>query len=120
MRLPRHFAARKFQVWSYTVGHRQLLLRSTKSETDPTRCDVLFTNVARLDLPTLFDGLEIRDDAGKDAPPGANDLGANEPSGRTVYLVRGERRYLGYVVAGAVAWAEDDGEYDDPSSLPLA
>ncbi len=36
---------RRFQLWAYTVSHGSLLLRSTKTDDEPTRVDVLFRNV---------------------------------------------------------------------------
>jgi len=43
---------RNFQIWKYTVGHGQLLLRSTKDPKCPTRIDVFFKNVgATIVLP---------------------------------------------------------------------
>jgi hypothetical protein len=47
---------RKFQVWKYTVGHSQLLLRSTKSPDCSTRIDVLFKGVSEFHLPASFVG----------------------------------------------------------------
>lgn len=113
---PIRFPGRRFQVWAYTVGHRQLLLRSNKSEGQSHRCEVLFKNVARLDLPTSIEDLEVEVEG--DAIPGANarQLGAHETWDRTVYLIKG-KNCLGYVVASSIAYTADEGEYDSPSSL---
>ena len=51
---------RQFQIWSYKVSHAQLLLRSTKSENNPTRIDLLFKNVAIINIPTLLNDVRIR------------------------------------------------------------
>ena len=48
---------RRFQIWLYSVSHGQLLLRSNRSGEFSTRIDVLFKNVAAIELPTAFDGL---------------------------------------------------------------
>jgi hypothetical protein len=47
---------RPFQVWRAVVGHSQLLLRSTKSDAENTRVDVLFKPVRAMKLRTLLDG----------------------------------------------------------------
>lgn len=114
--LPDSFHGRRFQLWTYVVGHRQLLLRSNKSERHANRCEVLFTNVARLDLPTLIENLEVQLATKETLPLAAAHLGALDLGDRTVYLIRG-RNCLGYVVAGSMAVKEDDGEYYSPSGL---
>lgn len=45
---PKHLilaADRTFQMWRYEVGMHRLLLRSTKTDRQETRMDVLFQNV---------------------------------------------------------------------------
>ena len=106
---------RRFQVWSYTVSHKQLLLRSTKTETAATRIDVLFKNVARINLPTLVDQLVIAALEREEYPEGLN-VGAQTMLERNVYSVCG-RDWDGYIVAGTVVWAEDDHDFHHPSSL---
>jgi len=107
---------RRFQIWRYTVSHAQLLFRSTKSELLSTRIDVLFKGVISIKLPTLFDGLRVQElgDA-TDGDPTVM-LGAWDPLNRRFYEVSGNS-YRGYVVAAAVFWAEDDGEYYSPSQF---
>lgn len=107
---------RRFQIWSYTVSHGTLLLRSTKAPGTPTRVDVLFKDVAAINLPTNVDGLTIEraDDAA--AREAASTLDEPELRGRTVFAVRG-RGCRGHVVAGAVFHHEDEGEFFDPSAL---
>lgn len=86
---------RKFQVWKYTVSHAMLLVRSVKDDHHSTRIDVLFVAVEHLDIPTSFDGLCI------------------ERNGREFVLTGVGWR--GSVEAGNLAFAEDNGEYSDPS-----
>lgn len=106
---------RKFQIWKYTVGHRQLLLRSTKSPDFPTRIDVFFKGVVQFHLPTLFTGLFIaegsEDEIGKlctlrESPSFKEDV--------RIFTVKGVD-FLGYVAALVVATHEDEGEYHEPS-----
>lgn len=113
--LPIRFPGRRFQLWVYTVSHRQLLLRSNKSDTQSHRCEVLFKNVAHVNVPTVIDNLEIELGTGA-LPAGAGELGLGETLECSVYLIKGDN-CLGYVVAGHVGYAEDAGDYDSASSL---
>jgi hypothetical protein len=98
----------------YAVGHGQLLLRSNRSDEVPTRIEVLFKDVAALELPTLFDGLSITE-ATPDEAQGLNvQLGSWPIHRRKVFVLRGTN-YLGYVIAGAVFWHEDEGSHYDES-----
>lgn len=97
----------KFQWWSYTVSHGQLLLRSPKSAERLTQVDVLFKDVAIVHLPTWIDRLEVLEG---DSPQ-TLDL-----QGRKYFVVRG-RSSDGYVVAGAVFHDEGDHDYQEPSPL---
>ena len=107
----------RFQWWLYTKSHGQLLLRRNKNAGHPTRVDVLFKNVAMVQLATVFDGLEVTE-ATVDAIPGLREqLGALDLfTERKVYLVHGVNSN-GYIVAGSVTWNEDEGEYHEPSKL---
>jgi len=106
---------RSFQIWKYTVGHSQLLLRSTKSPDFPTRIDVFFKGVKEIHLPTSFTGLSITEASQADIqklcilqthPSMGSDL---------KYLQIQGVGFLGYVMALIVVWHEDSGEYDEPS-----
>ena len=50
---------RRFQVWSYSVSHRLLLLWSTKSAEHPSQVDVLFEDVRAMELATTLLALRI-------------------------------------------------------------
>jgi hypothetical protein len=115
-----HFP-RNFQLWRYAVGHGQLLLRSTKTPSQPTRIDVLFKNVAALHLPASFDGLSISEASEVEAAGLHLQIGSKEMRERKTFIVR-STCFQGYVIAGAVASHEDNGEYGDPgffTILPL-
>jgi hypothetical protein len=102
---------RRFQMWRYTVGHSELLLRSIKSGDSSTRIDVFFKNVHVMHLPTIFEGLII------------TELSHEESRGLSILPFQGTAKvfgvrgatFAGYVVAGVVAFHEDEGEYNDPS-----
>lgn len=109
---------RHFQIWEYTVGHKQLLLRSVKATGLPTRIDILFKNVAAIHLCTTLDGLTISEAAEVQMIDLQLQTNPQILAGRKAFVVRGAD-FEGYVVAGTLAWHEDDGEYDDPSYFQL-
>src|SRR5437870_2674387 len=106
---------RRFQIWKYTVGHSQLLLRSTKSAECPTRIDVFFKGVKEFHLPTSFTGLSITEASETDVLQLCS-LRESLSSGKDVkvYKVQGAD-FLGYITALIAVCHEDEGEYDDPS-----
>src|SRR4051794_11561024 len=71
---------RPFQLWDYTVSHRQLLLRSPiapRTSTSPrftTNVDLVFWGVESLSIPTWFEGLQVSLSPGG---AGSGDLGAS-------------------------------------------
>src|SRR5690349_18618875 len=93
---------RRFQIWSYRVGHSQLLLRSNPEEGFYSRIELLFKGVAAVHLPTVMSGLivQVLKRGHRGLPPWAD-----AHDGREVYAVAfsgGE----GYVVAGAAFMSE--------------
>lgn len=99
---------RPFQVWAYAIGHRQLLLRSVKSDDHPKRVDVLFKEVEAMliqpQIPYLL--LELATD--DEAKRFSGRLGI---AGGKVYILTREPLLL--VAAGLALWHEDEGEYYD-------
>jgi hypothetical protein len=76
--------------------------------------DVLFKDVAAMQLPTIFDGLSVVE-ASADEARGLNiQLGSLPLHGRKVFVIRGSN-FEGYVIAGAVFWHEDEGQHFDES-----
>lgn len=106
---------REFQVWKYTVGHRQLLLRSTKSPQHPTRVDVFFKGVSEFHLPTSLTGLFITEVSESEVQDLCMlSVQTSPETGSKVFKVEG-KHFVGYVAALALASHEDEGEYYDPS-----
>ena len=106
---------RDFQIWKYTVGHAQLLLRSTKPPKCPTRIDVFFKNVGAIHVPTSFKQLSIIGASAHEAVKmKVLDCSSVVGGHRKLFLIRGSD-FEGYVVAGIVVWHEDQGEYHEPS-----
>lgn len=98
---------RLFQVWDYTVGHGQLLLRSVRQDQYPTRIDILFKDVAYLSLPTVFRLASIGPADSWDGDDGLID-------GRAAYALHADPQD-GVVVAGVMFVVEDELSHNDPS-----
>ena len=110
--------SRCFQMWWFTVGHGRLLLRSPKNTSLPTRIDVLFKGVVDIHLPTLMDELGVSVATEEERTELNVQVGPSRMLGRKLYTARG-LNFMGYVVAAAVAWHEDECDYDEPSHFPL-
>ena len=54
---------RKFQVWDASPSFQRLLLRSPKTEAREWKenIDIIFFGVKHLDIPFMFNGIEIED-----------------------------------------------------------
>lgn len=107
---------RRFQVWHYTVSHGQLLLRSSKDESHPTRVDVLFKSVKSMHLPTLMEDMRVIEASPEEAAEITSDLGGWTLLGERVFLVQGSG-FNGFVVAHIAMYVEDTDDYDAPSRL---
>ena len=105
---------RLFEVWQYSVSHRQLLLRSNKSNLAPTRIEVLFKDIAFMMIVPTLKGLAITAcEPGKENLPAyLNIAGAK----KGLYRIDAEG-FVGYVIAGSVITGEDELEYYQPSGL---
>jgi hypothetical protein len=110
--------SRRFQIWNYTVGHSELLLRSTKTSGVVTRVDVFFKNVAAIHLPTILDGLSVSEASAEETAELHIQVDPSRLEGRKVFAVRGSN-FTGYVIAGVIAWHEDEREYHEPSRFSL-
>ena len=110
-------SARTFQLFSYGVAHGQLLFRSCKTESDPTRVDILFQDVRAMEVRTWFEGIEIVEEE-------SSAFLASRPS-RPVPMFDKEIHFYrlkgtgweGFIVGGLVAYLEDDGDFFEPSAL---
>lgn len=111
------FPDRRFQIWLYTVGHRQLLIRSVRTDNDPRRIDVLFSNVSVISMPTWPDGMRIRKlsaDSGDLAGYVEAGVALKSEAGDSHFLLEGDG-WRGFISCGSIAVAEDELAYDDPS-----
>ena len=104
---------RRFQVWKYTVGHSQLLLRSTKYRDFKTRIDVYFKGVEAFHLPAILTGLTLSEAAETEVALLCN---LQVAFGKEVKVFKAEGiGFVGYVAAKIALCHEDEGDYDDPS-----
>ncbi|MFJ2395702.1 hypothetical protein ACIOTI_23475 [Streptomyces sp. NPDC087843] len=103
---------RSFKVWQYAVGHRQLLLRSSRDMPPDTRIEIYFANVDLMLLRPSYSGLVIRRGDGEECREVGLDYGVEVKPGRLYVLGGGLKSF---VVAAPPQWHEDEGETDDPS-----
>ena len=102
-----------FQLWTYSVSHGKLLLRSTRSADRDSQIDVLFVDVIYVSIPTVFNDLKLSWEGG----------GFDE--NHMVLADMDEKKNFkltgigcdGFVVAGGVTFCESDNEYYDQSPL---
>lgn len=105
----------RFQLWSYTASHSRLLLRRTKGEGYSTQVDIMFKGVASIQIPTMFDGIEVHE-ARAEQLATVPQLGIQNHSDRVLFRVIG-KNVDGFVVAYAVVADEGDREYFEESPL---
>jgi hypothetical protein len=108
-------SGREFLLWKAVVSHGQVLVRSVKSDTEPTRIDVLFKPVRAMKLPTKFEGLRVRDAEADETERIEAEVGTLEAD-EQAFVVESDG-FDGYVVAALVSTHEDEKEYDEPSAL---
>ena len=112
---------RVFGIGLYKGGLRRLLLRSDKTDTNPTRVDVLFVNTQHLSLPTVMEGLVIEDIT--DSEQGISilcDCRINVYPGTRVRVYKLRcGRCDGHVIAGSAGYIEDTGESWGPSGFVM-
>jgi hypothetical protein len=106
--------SRRFQLWRYSPTHSQLLVRSNNWNVFSTRIDVLFKNVAAVELAASLEDMSIIEASPDEAFELKSRLGRLIGLGQKLFLIRCSN-FSGYVVAGAVFWHEDEGEVSDDS-----
>jgi len=105
---------RVFHLEILRGGMNRLLFRSNKSETWPTRVEILFTNVKYLAVATVLHGPVIRRLGSLDECLDLVPWGLDASTELSVYSVRaGDRE--GLVVGGSLAVDESQASPSDPS-----
>lgn len=109
---------RKFQLWRAVVNHSQVLLWSTKGNGYRTRIEVLFKSVFAVKMFTSMRGLRVREGGESDVAAVLGECGVEALSpGLRVFVLADGGGFEGWIIAGSVFVSEDDGEYDEPSTL---
>jgi hypothetical protein len=109
---------RLFSVFGYSMSHGLLLLRSGKSDENPTtRVDILFQDVRAMEMRVWFKGITIEevDDSKFLADQRSKPAEMIEPGNKIYALI--SRDWRGFIVGGIVRFKEDAGELFEPSAL---
>ena len=107
---------RKFSVFSYSVSHGPLLLRSGRTNEHHTRIDVLILDVRAMEIRSWFEGFEIAlvdPDYLQDfrsRPAEMMEVGLN------AYAISG-KGWQGFIVGGNLCVHEDEADFMAPSAL---
>lgn len=107
-------ADRPFQLWFYTVSHSCLLLRATPRAEGESRIDMLFTPVNYIEMPHLVPSLAVHESWPEDWPAGHAATRQETVGSGKIYRLSW-RGGSGCIIAGVLAWHEDDGDYSTPS-----
>lgn len=106
---------RSFQLWTYTVSHAQLLLRSNKTDQYRTRIDVLFKDVGRICLASKMDAVAIKRINNNEFKLYSSFSDEKELRRRNIYVLLSNESKINYIIAGSMSWNEDSGDYNDES-----
>lgn len=108
---------RAFSLWRYTTSHGQALFRSNITDDAPTRLEVLFKCVTYIQVPTRLDGLKITEsDVSSIKSIRLNGVQIDSDLDSRCFCIE-SKTGSGLILALAVHFAEDTGDYCDPSSL---
>ena len=106
---------RAFQVWSYSVSHSVLLLRSNQSIAHPTRIDLMFRAVGELRLRSRLEGLTVDLASMSQLSNELNEIQVSR--GDSIFTLSSDDFARGYVVASAMYLSEDALSYGEPSTI---
>jgi hypothetical protein len=109
-------SSRSFVQWFFTKSHARLLLWSEKGNTEPTRIEVLFSDVAVVNIPIYMPGLKIVPVTGREAQPELRRIPKQLTSDMTLFRMSGTG-WDGYVIASVLLVSEADRNFDAPSDL---
>ena len=109
-------SSRSFVQWFFTKSHGRLLLWSEKGNTEKTRIEVLFSDVAVINIPIYMPDLKITPVKGKEAQAELTRVPKQMTPDKTLFRMSGSD-WNGYVIAGLLTVAEADRDFDAPSDL---
>lgn len=113
---PFQLFSRTFRLWMYVVSHRALLLRSSRTDIEPSRIDVAFFQVEEVHLPTSLDSLEISAYSIESSTDVRRARRESNPESKVFRLQRGSDWYV--IASVCSAAADDKGEFE-PSQFSL-
>ena len=106
---------RSFVQWFFTKSHARLLLWSEKGNTEKTRIEVLFFDVAVVNLPIYMPGLNIRPVSAREAQLELKRI-PKQLTDQTLFRMSGSD-WEGYVIASGLLVSEADRDFEAPSDL---
>ena len=107
---------RKFVLFSYSISHGILLLRSGRTKTELKRIDVVFRDVRAIEVRAWFEGIVIIESNSNSLKAFASNPTSMLEVGNRVYSLRG-KEWEGYILAGQMLINEDTEDFMAPSSL---
>jgi hypothetical protein len=107
-------SGRKFEVWSFSASHRQLILRSNPDRIarTVTRVEIYFGHVEFMSTRSVYRGLEIAETGPEETSKIAERIPAGLRSGG-IYLLEGD--LLSFVISAKPTWRESECDFDAPS-----
>lgn len=90
---------RDFQLWSYSVSHGHLLIRSPKDEQNPLNLDLMFAGLEYLDAPRCLPGLQLGESTPEEVVRAQDRLGRQVDKKHMFILVSNGRRFLAVAAA---------------------
>jgi hypothetical protein len=109
-------SSRSFVQWFFTKSHGRLLLWSEKGNTEKTRIEVLFSDVAVINIPIYMPGLKITPVKGAEAQAELARVPKQMTPDKVLFRMSGTD-WDGYVIASLLTVAEGDRSFDAPSDL---
>lgn len=110
---------RKFSVFSYSVSHGPLLLRSGRTDEHHTRIDVLILDVRAMEIRSWFEGIEIALADQKYLQDFRSRPAEMMQPGLNVYAIAG-KGWQGFIVGGNLWVHEDEADFMAPSAFAAA
>jgi hypothetical protein len=107
---------RSFVIFSYSMSHGLLLLRSRKTPQTLTRIDILFKDVRVMEIRAWFDGIKIEEVEISQLQKQSSRPGDLTEIGNKAYQLSG-LGWEGFILWGIVTFCEDEGELSAPSQL---
>jgi hypothetical protein len=109
-------SSRFFVQWFYTKSHSRLLLWSEQGNTERTRIELLFLDVAVINIPVYMRGLKITPLKGREVQAELARVPVQQTRDKVLFRMSGTD-WEGYVIAASLTVAEAERSFDAPSDL---